>query len=73
MIEMIRNYDVWKLDSPVAYPKPLCKCGECNSDMHDGDSVIAYNGEYYCGEECYHQALCRINEPEYVRLSKDDI
>ncbi|WP_017728557.1 hypothetical protein [Halalkalibacterium ligniniphilum] len=72
-MQTLPNYDNWKLESPIEYSKELCKCGFCNTALHEGDEVIPYNDAFYCSEECYQEKLCRMNEPDYITLSEEVI
>ncbi|MED4083908.1 hypothetical protein P4637_03400 [Halalkalibacterium halodurans] len=67
---MLTKYDTWKTDSPLSYAKVICQCGTCHEPLFEGYDAIPYNGEYYCGDECYYEQLCRDNQPRYIELEE---
>lgn len=51
-MELIPNYDAWKLDDGMSDDKPVCQCEHCDAELYEGEDVIELDGEYFCEMEC---------------------
>lgn len=56
----------------IREPEVVANC-ECGAEIYEGEDVIAYQGDWYCSEQCYHDVLIQDNPPVRQIISREDL
>lgn len=49
---MSRLHTMARFAEPDPDPIPITHCEECDSEIHDGQHVVYFDGDYFCSKKC---------------------
>lgn len=49
---MLPRYDDWKLHDGIGIENHMGSCGQCGTELFEGDSTFSYDGDYFCEVDC---------------------
>jgi hypothetical protein len=69
MSEMSITLD--RFPAPPVEPDPVAHCAECGEELHAGEDVVEYDGEYFCCDWCVLEFLRTQDVLHNVRIGEN--